>query len=220
MSILGDLSGSTSSGGSINNSMSVSNSFTNGTAATQSSNQQAAAANATAYNYWKEAAEYNAEQARIQREWQEKMANTTYQRTIEDMKKAGINPILAAQMGLGTASVGSGSTASMTSPSVFMGNSFADTNSSSNAYSEGKSWQESESGLATGLQLMGDAIAGAIKSLNTGATINNIMSDLGGKAKTTWNDIKQLMIDNLPESVAVSLGLKGKPSHSGGGHKF
>lgn len=144
------------------------------------------------------------------------MANTVYQRTVEDMRKAGINPVLAAGMGLGTASVGSGATASISSPEVFMGNSYADTNSSSYAYSNGRSWQESESGLATGLQLMGEAIAGALSTMNTGNTINYLMGNLGSQAKTTWNDIKELMVKNLPNSVSEMLGLTFDASTTSG----
>ena len=178
MSILGALTGSTGSGGSQNSSRSISSSFTNGSAATAYSNVQASQANTSALDAWNKAAQYNAEQAEIQRRWQERMANTTYQRTMEDMKKAGINPILAAGMGLSADSVGSGATASISTPTTYMANSYADSQSASESYSKGRSWQNSESGLATGLQLLGNAIAGAIGKLNSSQAININMEGL------------------------------------------
>lgn len=75
---------------------------------------------------WDKSAEYNsaeaqinrdfqAEQAEQNRAWQEKMANTSYQRAVEDLKKAGLNPVLAAingGAGIGTGAMASGSQAS------------------------------------------------------------------------------------------------------------
>lgn len=54
--------------------------------------------------------EFNSAEAAKNREWQERMSNTAYQRQVEDMKKAGINPA-AAMLGSG-ASTPSGSSAS------------------------------------------------------------------------------------------------------------
>lgn len=72
-------------------------------------------ANAITQANFEKTMEYNATEAQKNRDWQEHMASTAYQRTVADMIKAGINPIMASQ--LGATSSGSGATASTSAPS-------------------------------------------------------------------------------------------------------
>uniref|UniRef100_A0AAU8AZN4 DNA pilot protein n=1 Tax=Dulem virus 169 TaxID=3145646 RepID=A0AAU8AZN4_9VIRU len=62
---------------------------------------------------------FSAQQAALNREWQERLSNTAHQREVDDLIKAGLNPILSANAGAYT---GSGATASGVTSSGAMGN--------------------------------------------------------------------------------------------------
>lgn len=88
--------------------------------------EQASIANAFTSSMWDKSAEFNltnarearewsARQAEIQRNWQERMDNTQVLRRMQDLKSAGINPILASGLAAGTPSGAMGTT---TAPSM------------------------------------------------------------------------------------------------------
>lgn len=152
--------------GSWNNSASYSQTF----APQANSNAASAAERAAAIQFEmnRQAMEFNREEAQKQRDWEERLANTIYTRSVKNMKEAGINPILAANLGLSGASVGSGATASFGGSSAPMAQSFMDTSSASSASGEsfgtshGSAWMNSESGVITALNALGAMVDSAI----------------------------------------------------------
>lgn len=52
--------------------------------------------------------DFNASEAEKQRQWEERMSNTAYQRAMEDIKKAGLNPSLLYGSGASPANTPSG----------------------------------------------------------------------------------------------------------------
>lgn len=89
---------------------------------------------------------YNSAEALANREWQEHMSSTAYQRAVEDMKKAGLNPILAFANGGASTPGGSAGTISGASMGLASSSALGVSRSSGfvpNAY-ETESWSKSD----------------------------------------------------------------------------
>lgn len=172
---------------------------------------------------WQLAADFNAAEAQKNRDWQEKMSDTAYQRAVEDMKKAGINPILAAMNG--GASTGTGSTASVgvqSGASADMGMAGVGNytgqgqNMSEMAALVGAigTWLGSSAdtiaqGFASGLEGMGEFAQGILNKAED--LINGVKDDVKNTPIFEWGK----RTSNSWKST-----FNNSDSHSGGGHRF
>lgn len=131
-----------------NSSWGTNESRTYGSEATARDIENARMANQMQKELWNMQADYNAKQAQIDRDFQERMSNTAYQRAVADLRLAGLNPILA--VGNIGASTPVGALASSGLAMSSKANAFADSyaNGASGSYgsTSSRAWQRSRSG--------------------------------------------------------------------------
>lgn len=151
-------------------------------------------------------AEFNAAEAAKNRDWQQYMSNTAHRREVEDLKAAGLNPILSASGGNGAA-VSSGATASVSTPSGASAN--ADTSANAAITSLLASWLGSMTQLESQRVSAQNNLAVADKYNAANALIAQITGEYGLRHATISGEYS-----NRSAGIAADAAIKSAATHA------
>lgn len=146
----------------------------------------------------KAAMEYNSAEAQKTRDWQENLANTSYQRAVADLKAAGLNPILAAGA---TSAVPAGATANSGNTSISAPNSAMATSGLASAQQQASSYSSSSWAKS--------------QAYNTASSISQMISE-GVTTPVKLNNLVESAIDT-GQAAKNAIMQGGQTSGNGGG---
>lgn len=143
---------------------------------------------------------YNSAEAAKNRAWQKQMSNTSYQRAVEDMRKAGINPILAYTQG--GASTPSGAQGTIGSASMGMASSSALGATALSGIKQDGSWSQ-HSEAWSHAESASESIQQAIMSSSTNPVrLKGDMERIAEAAAEGATNLKKTMVSALATDEA------------------
>lgn len=167
---------------------------------TQQSWEQSAAWNE---RMWERQAEFNAAEAQKNRDWQEQMMNTAYQRAVKDMRTAGLNPVLAVTNGINTNS-SSGATASVGSANMGSAQGISASGGLMNGISASEGNYTGQMEYLSGTLGLISAVIGGVSSAmanlgslgDMGKGLGETLGSILDQSQKNWKNNKKYIEDN------------------------